>query len=88
MKEYGEILLGVVLVVAGIGMLVMPQDLFREALKTVILGAIPLIVLMVGAVFLMIGVSDVREKGEEEIEMEAVAESAGTEGEREKGEGD
>ncbi|RJS71714.1 hypothetical protein CW714_05320 [Methanophagales archaeon] len=78
MKEYGEILLGVVLVVAGIGMLVMPQDLFREALKTVILGAIPLIVLMVGAVFLMIGVSDVREKGEEEIEMGVVAES-GTE---------
>jgi len=78
MKEYGEILLGVVLVVAGIGMLVMPQDLFREALKTVILGAIPLIVLMVGAVFLMIGVSDVREKGEEEIEMGVAAES-GTE---------
>ena len=69
MKEYGEILLGVVLVVAGIGMLVMPQDLFREALKTVLLGAIPLIVLMVGAVFLIIGISDVREKGEEEIEM-------------------
>jgi len=38
-------------------------------------------VLMVGAVFLMIGVSDVREKGEEEIEMgevEVAAES-GTE---------
>jgi len=87
MKGYGEILMGVVLVVAGIGMLVMPQDIFREALKTVILGAIPLIVLMVGAVFLMIGVSDVREKGEEEIEMgemEVAAES-GTE-EEEKGE--
>ena len=81
MKEYGEILLGVVLVVAGIGMLVMPQDLFREALKTVLLGAIPLIVLMVGAVFLMIGVSDVREKGEEEIEMGEmeVAAETGTE---------
>ena len=81
MKGYGEILLGVVIVVAGIGMLVMPQDIFREALKTVILGAIPLIVLMVGAVFLMIGVSDVREKGEEEIEMEVEAES-GTEEEK------
>ncbi|MCW3128694.1 MAG: hypothetical protein N2V75_01110 [Methanophagales archaeon] len=89
MKEYGEILLGVVLAIAGIGMLVIPQvDWFREALKIVILGIIPLIVLLVGAVFLMIGISDVREKGEEEIEMEAVAESAGTEGEREKGEGD
>ena len=32
MKGYGEILLGVVIVVAGIGMLVMPQDIFREAL--------------------------------------------------------
>jgi len=81
MKEYGEILLGVVLVVAGIGMLVMPQDLFREALKTVLLGAIPLIVLMVGAVFLIIGISDVREKGEEEIEMGEmeVAAETGTE---------
>ncbi|RLG31616.1 hypothetical protein DRN97_09175 [Methanosarcinales archaeon] len=84
MKEYGEILLGVVLAIAGIGMLVIPQvDWFREALKIVILGIIPLIVLLVGAVFLMIGISDVREKGEEEI-----TESAGTEGEREKGEGD
>jgi len=85
MKGYGEILLGVVLVVAGIGMLVMPQDLFREALKTVILGAIPLIVLMVGAVFLMIGVSDVREAGEEEIEMgdiEVAAETGTEEEER------
>ncbi len=82
MKGYGEILLGLVLAVAGIGMLVMPQALFREALKTVILGAIPLIVLMVGAVFLMIGISDVREKGEEEIEMGAVAESGIEEGEK------
>ncbi|NQE05346.1 hypothetical protein C5S32_05705 [ANME-1 cluster archaeon GoMg1] len=81
MKGYGELLLGVVLVVAGIGMLVMPQDIFREALKMVILGAIPLIVLMVGAVFLMIGVSDVREKGEEEIETEVAAET-GTEEEK------
>ena len=78
MKGYRELLSGVVLVVAGIGMLVMPQDIFREALKMVILGAIPLIVLMVGAVFLMIGVSDVREKGEEEIETEVAAET-GTE---------
>ncbi|MBL7117977.1 MAG: hypothetical protein ISS94_04255 [Candidatus Syntrophoarchaeum sp.] len=70
MKGYGEILLGLVLVILGIGMLVIPQvDFFWEALKTVILGFIPIFVLLVGAVFLMIGVSDVREKGEE-IESE------------------
>jgi flagellar basal body-associated protein FliL len=50
----------------GIGILVIPQtDLFRVGLKWVILGAIPIIVLLAGAVFLMIGVSDVRDKGEE-----------------------
>ncbi len=66
MKGYGEILIGVALAVLGIGMLVVPGvDIFRQALKTVILGAIPLIVLLAGAVFLMIGVSDVREKDEE-----------------------
>ncbi len=66
MKGFGEILAGVVLVIVGIGILVIPQtDLFREGLKWVILGAIPIIVLLAGAVFLMIGVSDVRDKGEE-----------------------
>jgi hypothetical protein len=50
---------------------------------------IGIIVLLVGAVFLMIGISDVREKGEEGIEMEMeAAESTGTESESEKGEGD
>jgi len=76
MKGYGEILLGVVLVIVGIGILVVPQvDFFREALVTVILGVIPIIVLLVAAVFLMIGISDVKEKGEEEIEMEAPEEA-------------
>ena len=66
MKGFGEILIGVVLVIVGIGILVIPQtDLFRVGLKWVILGAIPIIVLLAGAVFLMIGVSDVRDKGEE-----------------------
>ncbi|MGB2841920.1 MAG: hypothetical protein WBC40_05535 [Halobacteriota archaeon] len=75
MKGYGEILLGLVLVILGIGMLVIPQvDFFWEALKTVILGFIPIFVLLVGAVFLMIGVSDMREKGEEIEEMEVESE--------------
>ncbi len=75
MKGYGEILLGLVLVIVGIGMLVIPQvDFFWEALKTVILGFIPIFVLLVGAVFLMIGVSDMREKGEEIEAMEAESE--------------
>ena len=63
MKGFGEILAGVVLVIVGIGILVIPY--FRNALIILILGAIPIIVLLVGAVFLMIGVSDVRDKGEE-----------------------
>ncbi|NAT10670.1 hypothetical protein C4E22_03860 [ANME-1 cluster archaeon AG-394-G06] len=80
MKGFGEILAGVVLVIVGIGILVIPQtDLFRVGLKWVILGAIPIIVLLVGAVFLMIGVSDVRDKGEE---IEDLSEGS------EKGEGD
>ncbi len=74
MKEYGEILLGVVLAILGIAGI----WYFRAEVLAVILGVIGIIVLMVGAVFLMIGVSDVREKGEEEIEMGEVAES-GTE---------
>ena len=68
-------MLGLVLVILGIGMLVIPQvDFFWEALKTVILGFIPIFVLLVGAVFLMIGVSDMREKGEEIEEMEVESE--------------
>ena len=80
MKGFGEILAGLVLVIVGIGILVIPQiPYFRDALITVILGAIPIIVLLVGAVFLMIGVSDVRDKGEE---IEDLSEGS------EKGEGD
>jgi len=77
MKEYGEILLGVVLAILGVAGIVHWYLPLLEVIK----GVIGIIVLMVGAVFLMIGVSDVREKGEEEIEMgemEVAAES-GTE---------
>ncbi|MEA1999191.1 MAG: hypothetical protein U9N61_07715 [Euryarchaeota archaeon] len=93
MKGFGEILAGVVLVIVGIGILVIPQtDLFRVGLKWVILGAIPIIVLLVGAVFLMIGVSDVRDKGEEIEDIsegsEKGEEVADISEENEKGEGD
>ncbi len=93
MKGFGEILIGVVLVIVGIGILVIPQtDLFREGLKWVILGAIPIIVLLAGAVFLMIGVSDVRDKSEEIEDIsegsEKGEEVADTSEGSEKGEGD
>jgi len=77
MKGYGEILLGVVLAALGVAGIVHWYIPLLEVIK----GVIGIIVLMVGAVFLMIGISDVREKGEEEIEMgemEVTAES-GTE---------
>ena len=80
MRGFGELLIGLVLVIAGVGMLVNPWvDFFWEALITVILGVIPIIVLLAGAVFLMIGVSDVREKGEE-IEIESEKEEGGSSG--------
>ena len=93
MKGFGEILAGVVLVIVGISILVIPQiPDFRVALITLILGAIPLIVLLVGAVFLMIGVSDVRDKGEEiediSEESEKGEEVEDISEESEKGEGD
>ncbi len=71
MNAYLELLVGILLAVVGIAMLVVPQlSIFREDAKTVILGVIPIVVLLAAAVFLMIGVSDVREKGEEELESE------------------
>ena len=75
MKGIKELLGGLVLVLVGIGLLVIPQvSFFREAVVTVILGVIPVFVLLVGAVFLMIGVSTMREKtteiGECEVESE------------------
>ncbi len=62
MKEYGEILLGIALAALGIAGI----WVFKEQVLDVIQGVIGIVVLLVGAVFLMIGISDVREKGEEE----------------------
>jgi len=74
MNAYLELLVGVLLAVVGIAMLAVPQlSTFRESVKTVILGVIPIVVLLAAAVFLMIGVSDIREKGEEE-ELESETE--------------
>ncbi len=66
MKGYGEILVGLLLVVLGVAGL----WYFRVDVLTIIIGVIVIIVLLVGAVFLMIGVSDVRDKGEEELTMD------------------
>ncbi len=77
MKGIKELWGGLVLALVGIGLLVIPQtSFFREAVLTVILGVIPIMVLLVGAVFLMIGVSTMREKGAE-------VEESGTESETE-----
>lgn len=85
MKGYGEILVGLVLAALGVAGI----WYFWEDVLAVILGVIGIIVLLVGAVFLMIGISDVREKGEEGVEMGMeAAESTGTESESEKGEGE
>ncbi len=68
MNAYMEILAGIVMAIVGVAMLVVPQlSFFREDVITVILGVIPIIVLLVAAIFLMIGVSDIKE-GEEEPE--------------------
>jgi len=66
MKGYGEILVGLLLVVLGVAGI----WYFRVDVLTIIKGVIGIIVLLVGAVFLMIGVSDVRDKGEEELIMD------------------
>jgi len=66
MKGYGEILVGLLLVVLGVAGI----WYFRVDVLTIIKGVIGIIVLLVGAVFLMIGVSDVRDKGEEELTMD------------------
>lgn len=70
MKGYGEILLGLVLAALGVAGI----WYFQDEVLVVILGVIGIFVLLVGAVFLMIGVSDVREKGEEIEALEAESE--------------
>lgn len=72
MTGYKELLGGLVLAALGVAGI----WAFREEVIVVLLGVIPLIVLLVGAVFLMIGVSTMREKGAE-------MEESGTESETE-----
>jgi hypothetical protein len=71
MKGIKELLGGLVLAILGVAGI----WYFQYEVIVVLLGVIPLIVLLVGAVFLMIGVSTMREKGVE-IE-ESAAESEG-----------
>jgi len=71
MTGYKELLGGLVLAALGVAGI----WAFREEVIVVLLGVIPLIVLLVGAVFLMIGVSTMREKGAEMEESEAESET-------------
>ena len=70
MKGIKELLGGLVLAVLGVAGI----WYFLKDVITVIKGVIPIFVLLVGAVFLMIGVSTMREKsvemGECEVESE------------------
>jgi uncharacterized membrane protein YpjA len=70
MKGIKELLVGVILAVLGVAGI----WYFLWDVITVIKGVIPIFVLLVGAVFLMIGVSTMREKtvelGESETESE------------------
>ena len=71
MNAYLELLVGVLLAAVGVAMLAVPQlSIFRRDVIIVILGVIPIVILLAAAVFLVIGVSDIREKGEEELESE------------------
>ena len=79
MNAYLELLVGVLLAAVGVAMLAVPQlSIFRRDVIIVILGVIPIVILLAAAVFLVIGVTDVREKAEEE---ELESETAKREGE-------
>ena len=71
MKEYGELLLGLVLVVLGIaGIVYLLPDVW-----TVIKGIVGILALIIGAVILVLGVTDVRDKlGEKKREKEEAKE--------------
>lgn len=71
MTGYKELLGGLVLAALGVAGI----WYFQRQVIVVLLGVIPLIVLLVGAVFLMIGVSTMREKGAEMEESEAESET-------------
>ncbi len=70
MRGYGEVLVGLLFAALGVAGI----WYFQEEVRIVIFGVIPFIVLLIGAVFLMIGLSDVREKDEDELEMESTME--------------
>ncbi len=70
MRGYGEVLVGLLLAALGVAGI----WYFRVDVLTIIKGVIGIFVLLIGAVFLMIGVSDVREKDEDELEMESTME--------------
>jgi len=70
MKGYGEILVGLLLAALGVAGI----WYFRVDVLTILKGVMGIIVLLIGAVFLMIGVSDVREKDEDELEMKSTME--------------
>lgn len=70
MRGYGEVLVGLLLAALG----VVGIWYFRVDVLTILKGVIGIFVLLIGAVFLMIGVSDVREKDEDELEMESTME--------------
>jgi len=70
MRGYGEVLVGLLLAALGVAGI----WYFRVDVLTILKGVIGIFVLLIGAVFLMIGVSDVREKDEDELEMESTME--------------
>jgi 1,4-dihydroxy-2-naphthoate octaprenyltransferase len=70
MRGYGEVLVGLLFAALGVAGI----WYFRVDVLTILKGVIGIIVLLIGAVFLMIGVSDVREKDEDELEMESTME--------------
>ncbi|RZN41598.1 MAG: hypothetical protein EFT35_02160 [Methanophagales archaeon ANME-1-THS] len=70
MKGMKELLVGVILAVLGVAGI----WYFLGEVITVIKGVIPIFVLLVGAVFLMIGVSTMREKSVELGECETGSE--------------
>ncbi len=68
MNEWLELLLGVLLACIGGGLTGFAIWKFWDILMPVILGVVGIIVLLVGAIFLMIGVSDIKSKREEMAE--------------------
>jgi len=68
LNEWLELLLGILLACIGGGLTGFAIWKYWEYLMPVILGVVGIIVLLVGAIFLMIGVSDIKSKREEMAE--------------------